>query len=59
MQEQGISPNSAREQLVKWQAAQEDLQAMIKGAGTVISKRVRPIWRCAVCGRAGMPWVVC
>jgi hypothetical protein len=57
-QETGMSPEEAREQLIKWQSAQEELQEKLKE----LKKQVvgaRPLWRCAVCGRADKPWIAC
>jgi AAA+ superfamily predicted ATPase len=57
MQEElGMSPDGARDQLVKWQAAQKNLQEMLQEQAQA---RVKPIWRCSVCGAANMPWIVC
>jgi len=58
--ELGMSGDEATDQLIKWQIAQEDLQAeldKIKQNQDQMTKQ--PIWRCGVCGRANKPWIVC
>eukprot|EP00798_Chlamydomonas_sp_ICE-L_P020756 gene20756-27576_t len=56
----GMSPEGAREQLLKWQAAQQELQKELeKQRAQKESLTQEPIWRCAVCGRADMPWIAC
>jgi hypothetical protein len=57
-QETGMTLDEAKEQLIKWQSAQEELQEKL----LELKKQVvgaRPLWRCAVCGRADKPWIVC
>ena len=56
----GISTADARAKLTKWQNLQEDLEEMIekeKQKSKIVG--TRPIWRCAVCGQADKPWIVC
>jgi hypothetical protein len=54
----GMEPDAAREQLIKWQKAQKKLKRMVEETKTKIVG-ARPIWRCAVCGQANKPWIVC
>lgn len=54
----GMDPNTAREQLLKWQTAQKNLRKTIEATKSAVVG-ARPIWRCAVCGRANKPWIAC
>ena len=54
----GMDPETAREQLLKWQSAQKIVQKTIEQTKSAVVG-ARPIWRCAVCGRANKPWIVC
>lgn len=56
----GISFAEATDKLTKWQGLQEELEAIIekeKQKSKIVG--TRPIWRCAVCGRADKPWIEC
>ena len=44
------------DELQEWQGAQKELEAMVEATKMLAAK---PIWRCAVCGRADKPWIVC
>ena len=52
----GMDPDAARNELIKWQKAQKDLKKMIEATKSAVIG-ARPIWRCAVCGRANKPWI--
>ena len=54
----GMDPDTAREQLLKWQNTHKDLKKTIEAAKSAVVG-ARPIWRCAVCGRANKPWIAC
>ena len=58
----GWTPTQAQNQLVLWQNAQKQLwiefekeQERERSAGNTM----QAIWRCAVCGKADKPWIVC
>lgn len=54
----GMNPDTARDELIKWQKAQKDLKKTIEATKSAVVG-ARPIWRCAVCGAANKPWIVC
>lgn len=54
----GMDPVTARDQLLKWQRAQKDVQKTIEQTKSAVVG-ARPIWRCAVCGQANKPWIAC
>eukprot|EP01050_Picozoa_sp_SAG11_P003357 SAG11_NODE_188_length_13029_cov_3.652514_5_plen_2762_part_00 len=54
--ELGLKLADSYAQLLAWQDAQKDLHAMVQQQR---SQGARPIWRCAVCGRANKPWITC
>ena len=51
-----LSPDAARDQLRKWQQARMTVKQM---AQKLKHGKMRPIWRCGVCGRADKPWIAC
>jgi hypothetical protein len=53
-----MDPATAAAQLLAWQNAHKDLEAQIQKQAQK-TKGAKPIWRCAVCGRANKPWIVC
>jgi hypothetical protein len=58
--ELGWAPEAAGEQLGRWRAAQRGLAAELGRAEEGRRSRgLRAIWRCAACGRADLPHVVC
>ena len=50
------SPSTAILFLKKWLQKQKELQEKM---AELKKKRLRPIWRCGVCGRANLPYIVC
>ena len=54
----GMDSDTAREQLIKWQAAEKEVRKTIEKTKSAIVG-ARPIWRCAVCGRANKPYIAC
>ena len=54
----GMDPESARRQLIAWQDAQKQLEKQLQ-AQKQKKMGARPIWRCAVCGAANLPHIVC
>jgi hypothetical protein len=54
----GMDSDGAYEQLLKWQEAHKNLKKMIEVTKSAVVG-ARPIWRCAVCGRANKPWIAC
>jgi len=54
----GMSPEKAVEVLTKWQDEQKNLQEKLHELQQG-SQGMEAIWRCAVCGRGGYPWIVC
>ena len=63
LDELGMSPAAALEQLRKWQSAHKDMEKELqkqrekKKQGLMTQE---PIWRCsAVCGRANKPYIAC
>ena len=53
---QGITPDTARALITTWLDAQQQLQEQVK---ELEKRKLRPIWRCGVCGRADKPYIVC
>ena len=53
-----MTPESAREQLIAWQDAQMELERQIQQQKQK-TMGAKPIWRCAVCGRANKPYIAC
>ena len=56
--ELGMDPESARRQMIAWQDAQKQLEKQIHAQKQKMMG-ARPIWRCAVCGAANLPHIVC
>jgi len=55
-QKLNASLETAKKQLIEWQQAQKQLQ---KQKTKWCKRGMQPIWRCAVCGRANRPYIVC
>lgn len=51
-----IAPDYARQIMQQWLSAQQKLEDLQK---EVKKRKLRPIWRCRVCGRADMPFIAC
>lgn len=50
----------ATEELLKWQDARKCVEEELEKVEVKKKEeRVEPIWRCAVCGRADKPYIVC
>jgi rubrerythrin len=61
-----ISLAEATALLESWQTAQEDVEEKLRAQQEEVQKAklerrmaLVPIWRCAVCGRADMPYIAC
>lgn len=61
-----LNYESAKEKLVSWQSAQEDVREKMeeqekemKLAKAEKRKALLPIWRCGVCGAADKPYIAC
>ena len=61
-----LNYESAREKLISWQFAQEDVREKmeeqekeVQQAKAEKRKALLPIWRCGVCGRADKPYIAC
>ncbi len=58
----GVDINSAASMLKRWQTNQKQMRKQLeqherdKASG---KQKLRPIWTCAVCGRANLPHVAC
>jgi rubrerythrin len=53
-----IKPETAKELSKKWKKQQEKLKKALQEQEKAKTELV-PIWRCAVCGRADMPYIAC
>ena len=58
IKELGMTPDTARQELIKWQGAHKELQEELEKQKQG-SRTQQPIWRCAVCGAANMPYIAC
>jgi hypothetical protein len=61
-----MSYDQAKEKLMEWRSAQADVRAKVieqeeemELAKQMKRKALLPIWRCAVCGAADMPFIAC
>jgi hypothetical protein len=55
-QQCSMHPAIARQLLERWIEAQRQLEEQVQEARR---RRLRPIWRCGVCGRADKPFIAC
>ena len=61
MAEVGMTRSDAGAQLKEWQEKYSDVETLIEVEAAKAKQGcgLEPIWRCAVCGRADMPYIAC